>query len=83
MKMCIFEVVTHSIDIIDYLYSTWHVFSNKFQFAYMTHCSYFWILFVRYSLGRDFQKGGLLHQSWKTIFFKVILVITLHDCLTI
>src|SRR6266480_7094006 len=82
MKMCIFEVVSHSIDIMDYLYSMWHVFSNKLQFAYMTCCSYFWILFVRYFFGREFLKCGLLHQSWKTIFFKIIRVIALHDCLT-
>jgi hypothetical protein len=31
----------------------------------------FWILFVRYILGRFFLKCGILHQSWKTICFKL------------
>jgi hypothetical protein len=33
MKMCIFEVLSHCVDIVNYLVSMWHVFSNKFQFA--------------------------------------------------
>jgi hypothetical protein len=41
MKMCIFEVVSHIIDIVNYLDSVWHVFSNKFQFAKLFHCSCF------------------------------------------
>jgi hypothetical protein len=41
MKMCIFEVVSYSVGIINYLASMWHVFSNKFQFAKLFYCSYF------------------------------------------
>jgi hypothetical protein len=29
MKMCIFEVVSHSVDIVNYIASMWHVFSNN------------------------------------------------------
>ena len=32
-EMCTFEVVSHSVDIVNNLASMWHVFSNKFQFA--------------------------------------------------
>jgi hypothetical protein len=40
-EMCIFEVVSHSVDIVNYLASMWHVFSNKFQFAKLFYCSCF------------------------------------------
>jgi hypothetical protein len=40
-EMCIFEVVSHSVDIINYLASMWHVFSNKFQFAKLFYSSCF------------------------------------------
>jgi hypothetical protein len=39
MKICIFEVVSHSVDIVNYLAYMWHVFSNKFQFAKLFYCS--------------------------------------------
>jgi hypothetical protein len=39
-EMCIFEVVSHSVDILNYLTSMWHVFSNKFQFAKLFYCSF-------------------------------------------
>jgi hypothetical protein len=40
-EMCIFEVVSHSVDIVNYLASMWHVFSYKFQFAKLFYCSCF------------------------------------------
>jgi hypothetical protein len=40
-ELCIFEVVSHSVDIVNYLASMWHVFSNKFQFAKLFYCSCF------------------------------------------
>jgi hypothetical protein len=38
IKMSIFEVVSHSVDFINYLASMWHVCSNKFQFAKLFYC---------------------------------------------
>jgi hypothetical protein len=41
MKICIFEDLPHSVDIVNYLASMWHVFLNKFQFAKLFYCSCF------------------------------------------
>jgi hypothetical protein len=41
MKMCIFEVVSHSVDIVNYLASMWHVFSTKSQFSKLFYYSCF------------------------------------------
>jgi hypothetical protein len=40
-KICIFEVVSYSVDIVNYLSSMWHVCSNKFQFAKLFYYSCF------------------------------------------
>jgi hypothetical protein len=71
MKMCIFEVVSHSVDIVNYLDSMWRVFLRQVPICQIVLLLSFWILFVRYFLGRVFLKCGLLHQSWKTICFKL------------
>ena len=60
----------HRVDIENYLAPMWHVCSNKFQFALMLSFL-FWILFVEDFLGKVFLKCGLLHLSWKTIWFKL------------
>ena len=84
MKICIFEVVSHRIDVVNYLSPMWHVCSNKFQFSQMASLLIsLWILFVRYILGKVFLKCGPLYLKLENHLLQVILIIALRDCLTI